>query len=130
MRSVAGQDLPPDELQQIVVETILVGIGDAVRRARILDQLRAGDQLDRGAGGRIDRNDLVVIAVDDQRRHVEALEILGEVGGRERRDGIVGVLVAAEYTLHPERIDQALRRLGTRTVEAEERAGRYIAIKL
>ena len=36
----------------------------------------------------VDRHDLVVVAVDDQGRHVELLQVLGEVGLRERLDAV------------------------------------------
>ena len=62
----------------------------AVRRAcvdlerGVLDHLRRAVPADR------DRHDLVVVAVDDQRRDVELLQVLGEVGLGERLDAIVG----------------------------------------
>jgi hypothetical protein len=48
-----------------------------------------------GAGGCIDRHDLVVVAVDHQRRLVEAREVAREIGGRERRDAVVSILSQA-----------------------------------
>src|SRR5690242_21952755 len=74
------------EGQQVRVEAVLVRVGDAVRRAFVDDQLAVLDQLRRRAAGSIDRHDLVVVAVDDQRGHVEALEVFGEVGLGERLD--------------------------------------------
>jgi len=46
-----------------------------VRRARIVDLLGVPDELGRLL--RPDRDDLIVLAVQDQRRNVELLEILG-----------------------------------------------------
>ena len=52
-------------------------------------------QLGRQQGRVGDRDDLVVVAVDDQRRHVDPLQVLGEVGLGERLDAVVGALSAA-----------------------------------
>jgi hypothetical protein len=55
-------------------------------QGRVLDDLRCG--VSRSA----DRHDLVVVAVDDQRRNVKLLQILGEVGLRERLYALQSVL--------------------------------------
>ena len=71
---------PLDEAEQVFVHPVLQRGAHAVRGAlvdledRILDQLRG--QQGRGADG----DDLVVVPMQDQRRHVERLEILGEIG--------------------------------------------------
>src|SRR5512138_962384 len=51
------------ELQQILVEQILVGIGDAVGTVGIDDQTGTFDQRGGGARGGVDRHDLVVAAM-------------------------------------------------------------------
>ena len=57
-----------DELEQVGVELVLVRERKAVRRARVDLEFGVGDDL-RGQRGRVgERDDLVVVAVDDQRR--------------------------------------------------------------
>jgi hypothetical protein len=51
-----------------------------VWRAWIVDFLGAFDELGRFLGRVLDRYDLVVLAVEHQRRDVELLEVLSEVG--------------------------------------------------
>jgi hypothetical protein len=58
--------LAPEEGQQVGVELVLMGRGEAMRRARIVDLLRALDEPGRFPGRVIDGNDLVVLAVQDQ----------------------------------------------------------------
>ena len=55
-----------------------------------------------------DRHDLVVVAVHDERRHVDDLQILGEVGFREGLDAVVVGLGAAHHALPPPVLDDAL----------------------
>src|SRR5258708_4752625 len=69
-----------------------------------------------------DGYDLVIVAVEDERRHVELLEIFGEVRLRERLDAIVDGFVSSQHSLKPERIPQALRDLGARPVGTVERS--------
>ena len=79
-----------DERQQILVDPILERRAHAVRRALVDLQRRALDHLGRQHGRGADRHDLVVVAVEDQRRDVELLEILGEVRLGKRLDAEVG----------------------------------------
>ena len=60
------------EGQQVGVELVLVGVAQAVRAAAVDLQHRAPDQLGRQQRRAGDRHDLVVVAVHDQRRHVES----------------------------------------------------------
>src|SRR5437867_8844538 len=96
-------------------------VEQAVRRALenletcVLDQLR-------GKQGRgTDRQDLVVVAVDDEGWHVEPPEIFGEVRLREGLDAIEGSVETGLHPLEPERVPKALRNLGARPVGAVER---------
>src|SRR5260370_16561576 len=66
------------------------------------------------------RDDLIVIAVKDQGRHVELLEILGKIGLREGLDAVENGLMTAQHPLEPERVPQSLRDFGARTVGAVE----------
>src|SRR5437879_64288 len=57
----------------------------------------------------------------DQCRHVELLEIRGEIRLGERLDAKVGRREAGHHPLEPERLAHAVRDLGTRPVVAVER---------
>ena len=108
------------EGEQVGVDLILVRGRDAVRRARVVDFLRALDEPRRLAGRVVDGDDLVVLAMHDQRRHVELLEILGEVGLREGLDALVGVLEAGLHAPRPKLVQDALGHLGAGPVRAVE----------
>src|ERR1022692_4533730 len=116
--------------QKIGVEFFLMRFGQAMGCAwvylqgRVLDEFRGGQS--RGA----DRHDLVVVAVKDQRRHVELLEVFGEIRLGECLDAVEGVLVTGLHPLEPERVDHALRDLGTGPVGPEERAAGEILVEL
>src|SRR5207249_4189194 len=56
------------------------------------------------------------IAVENQRGHIDLLQILREVGFRESLDALIDGLVSCHHPLEPERIAQALRDLGARPV--------------
>src|SRR6266542_2875243 len=58
-------------------------------RSRIDFQRGVLDDLGREHGRRADRHDLVVVAVDDERRRVELLQVFSLVGFGERLDTIV-----------------------------------------
>jgi hypothetical protein len=76
--------------------------------ARIYLQGRVGNQLDRPAGGGVNGDDLIVVAVDDQGRHVDPLEVFGEVGLGEGLDAVVGALDADLHAPQPERTPNPL----------------------
>ncbi len=99
-------------------------------RARVDLEHGMWHQPRRRPSGRIDRHDLVVVAVDHQQRHVDGAQVPGEIGLGKRLDAVVGVLVAGQHALHPERVDHSLRGLGAGAVEAEERAAGEIAVQL
>jgi hypothetical protein len=73
-------DLGFDECQQIRVDFVLVGRAHAVRRALINLQLGALDDFGGKERRCLDRNDLIIVTVQDERRNVELLEVFGEVG--------------------------------------------------
>ena len=75
-----------DEGEQICAHLVLVRGAEAVRRALVDLQFRTLDQFDLELAGIGERYDLVVVALDDQRRDIDLLEILGLVGLRERLD--------------------------------------------
>src|ERR1043166_1660625 len=74
--------------------------------------------------GMSNRNDLIVARVHDEGRDIELLEVLGEVGLRERLDALEGVLQTRLHAQGPEVIEDSLRNLGALAVGAEERHGK------
>src|SRR4030095_9081478 len=78
--------LGPGKLQELGVEPVLVRVGKTMWRPGINDERRMRDQ----PGCRVRRcpdwYDLIVVAVDDQRRLVELLQVLSEVRFRKRLD--------------------------------------------
>src|SRR5688572_7557947 len=81
-----------EERQDVGVQLLLVLPRDAVRSAGVDLQLAVLDELDALDRGIRDRNDLVVVAMREEDRHVERLQVVGEVGLRERGDAVVGGL--------------------------------------
>src|SRR5660397_177228 len=68
--------------------------------------------------------------MNDQRRHVEFLEVFGEIRFGERLDTVESVLVTGPHPLEPERVHHALRDLGTGPVGPEKRAAGEILVEL
>ncbi|MNZ85957.1 hypothetical protein D3C78_1047650 [compost metagenome] len=85
-----------------------MGIRQPMGSPRIDDQFGVLDQSLALQPCRLDRHDLVIVAMDDQRRQIKLLQILAKVGFRKRLDAVEGVFVTAHHALHPERIDQPL----------------------
>ncbi len=77
----------------------------------------------------MDGDDLVVLAMQDKCRHVDLLEILGEVGLREGPDGLIGVLEAGLHAPQPKLIQDPLGHLGAGPVRAVELA-RKVPVEL
>ena len=81
-RQAGGAGSPasgPEEGQQVGVELILARVGQAVRAARVDLHGRVLHECRRSVSRGSDRQDLVVVAVDDERGDVELLEVLREV---------------------------------------------------
>ena len=72
--------------QKIGVELFLVRFGQAVGCACIYLQGRVLDQFRGGQTRSADRYNLIVVTVNDQRRHVELVEVFGEIRLGERLD--------------------------------------------
>ena len=101
-RFIALPSLGPQEGQQVGIEPPLVRAHEAVGRSWIDLQGRVLDDL-RGEEGRVtNRHDLVVVAVEDERRHVEFLEIRGEIRLGKRLDAEVRRREAGHHALAPE----------------------------
>src|SRR6266542_6884019 len=90
-------------------------------RSRIDFQRGVLDDLGREHGRRADRHDLVVVAVDDERRRLELLEIFSLVRFGERLNTIVDGVEAGQHPLKPKRVPQSLRDLRPGAVGAVER---------
>jgi hypothetical protein len=112
--------LGPQEGQEISIHLILMRSRDAVRCTRIVDFLRALDEPRRLRCRVLDRNDLVVLAVHDQSRDIDLLEVLGEISLRECLDALVGVLEAGLHAPEPELIQYALGDIGPRPIGTVE----------
>src|SRR5665647_3953225 len=108
------------------IRQLLEGRADAVWRARIDLQRSTFDDLGREQGRGADRYDLVVVAMHDQCRHVEFLEIFREVRLGKGLDAIDHSFEPGLHPLEPERIPQALRDLGALPVGAVKRRGKVL----
>src|SRR5216683_219301 len=89
-------------------------------RARIDLQGRALDELGGEQGRVADRHYLVVVAVDDQGRNIEPLEVFRLLRLGEGLDAVECAFEADLHRPQPEGIQNALRDLGTRSVGPEE----------
>src|SRR5882672_6153473 len=96
--------LAPEEGKQVSVDLILMRGCEVVRRARIVDFLRALDDPGRFLRRVLDGNDLVVLTVHDQGWNINLLEVPGEIGLGECLDALVGVLEAGLHAPEPELI--------------------------
>jgi hypothetical protein len=52
-------------------------VADAVRPALIFDEFGLFDELHGGTGRSTERDDLIVVAMDDERRHIDRLQTIG-----------------------------------------------------
>src|SRR5262245_11697656 len=77
-----------------------------------------------------DRDDLVVVAMHDERRHVDDLQVFGKVRLREGPNSVVVRLRAAHHALAPPVVDDGLGYLRARPVVAVEGAAREFPIEM
>src|SRR3954462_540262 len=91
-----------------------------MRRAWIVDFLCAADQPGRFSCRVMDRDDLVIFAVHNERWHIDLFEVLSEVGFGECFDALIGVPRTGLHTPQPELIENALRDLRAGPVCAVE----------
>src|SRR5262245_1227616 len=68
-----------EKREEVGVDLVLAGRAETVGRAGIDLQGGRLDERGREQGGGPDRHDLVVVAVDDERRNVDPLQILRDV---------------------------------------------------
>src|SRR5262245_44373874 len=110
-----------DKRQDVSAELVRLGLGKSMRSARMDLEFGALDDLGALCSGRLERHDLVIVAMDDQCRLVDLLEVISVVDLGEFLDAVVEALCAAQHALQPEGFAQALVDLGTGAVEAVER---------
>ena len=96
---------------------------EAMRRARIVDFLRAFDEPGRLVSCVLDGNDLVVLTMHNQGWDIELLEVFGEIGLGEGLDAFIGILEAGLHAPKPELIQDSLGNLGPFPVGTIERHG-------
>src|SRR5216684_5436355 len=87
---------------------------------RIVHELRGQSRRNR------DGNDLVVITMENQCRNINLLEIVTEVGLRERLDAVIVSFDSAHHSLQPPMLPNAFRSLRAWTVVAIERKGKVL----
>lgn len=108
--------------QQIFVELVLVGQPKAVRRVVVHLQRGVFDHLCRQLAGAFKRHDLVVAAVNHQRRHVDFRHIRAEVGFAERGHAVDGAFQRCQQG-NVQRLGQGTGRNGLSGVGTLERGG-------
>ena len=97
-----------------------------MRCARIYFQRGILDYLGGKQGRGPDRHDLVVVAVEYERWHVELFEVFGEIGFGEGFDAVYDGFETDLHPLQPERVAQALRDLGAWPVGSVEWRGEIL----
>src|SRR5690606_21357336 len=120
-RSGCGRGSGREELEQVVVELLLVRIGDAVRRAGVHPELRAGHALRGPPAADREGNVLVVVTVGHQRGYVDLVEVGSEVGRGECGDALIGVAGTCLQALEPEGVPHSSGGMLTLAVVPEER---------
>src|SRR3989449_10920515 len=119
-----------DEGEKIGIDHVGVRRAHAMRellvdlQGALLEELR-GQQ--RGIG---DRDDLVVVAMHDERRHLDEFQVFGKVGLREGPDAVVVRFRTAHHALAPPVLDHGLGHLRARAVVTIEWPAREISIEL
>lgn len=109
-----------NKFQHVGIELFLTRVIQAVRSTGIdlldwmLDRLRSQESRS------IYRYNLIVIAMNNQRQHIELLQLLSEICFRKCVDAIIGVSTSNQHALPPPWIDLPLVDFGTRSVEPTE----------
>src|SRR6266436_3272186 len=107
-----------EESQEILVDPVLERGAHAVRCALVNFERGVLDEFGRKQGRVTDWDDLVVVSMKNQRRHVESLQIFGEIGFGKRLDAKVAGGESSHHALKPERFAHACRDLRARPVVA------------
>ena len=111
-----------EECQQVIIELILVCPWQSMRCTRIDLQSRVLDEFGGGVSRSIDRDDLVVAAMNDKGWYIKLLEVPGEICFGKRLDAVELILKTALHALKPERIADTLAYVRTRPVDTKERS--------
>src|SRR6266566_4439065 len=119
-----------DEGEKVGIDHVGVRRAHAVRELLVDLQGAFSEELRGERRGIGDRNDLVVVAMHDERRHVDEFQVFGEVGLREGPDTVVVRFRTAHHALAPPVLDHGLGHLRARPVVAVERPAREISIEL
>src|ERR1019366_3804517 len=90
-----------EEGEQVGVDLVRLGGAHAVREIWIDLQLGILDDLRGLQTCRADRDDLVIVAMQDEGWHVELLEVLRKIRLRESLDAVVVGLYTAQHSLQP-----------------------------
>src|SRR5713101_7071032 len=109
-----------EEGQEIRADLLLERRAHAVRRALVNFERGVLDEFGRKPGRVADWDDLVVVSMKNQRRHVESLQIFGEIGFGKRLDAKVAGGESSHHALKPERFTHAFRDLRAGPVVAVE----------
>lgn len=119
-----------DKVQQILIHLIDINIVNRMRSPRVHLELAMAQQLDRLQPSRLNRNNLVVIAVKHQDRNINLLQVLGKIRLGKILDAVVGGFEARIHSLLPPAPDLALALVGVGPVESEKGAGGHIQEEL
>ena len=128
-RTVSFMVVSFDEPEEVGVQPVSVGVGEAVSAGLVNLQLSAGDRCCGAFSADVEGDDLVVVAVDDQGWYIDLGQVGSEVGGGEGGDAFVGAAMSAGHALQPERVANALGDVVVAVV-AEERSVGEIPVKL
>src|SRR5215468_6959922 len=109
-----------EESKQLSVDLVGMRGGEPVRCSWVVDLLGTLDELGRLPGRVLDRDDLVIFTVQHERRHVEFLEVRGEIGLGECLDALISVLRSGLHAPEPELVEDALGDFGARPVGSIE----------
>jgi hypothetical protein len=86
-----------------------VAAGNIKRRTGVRPQLGPGDQRGRGVAADGAGHDLVVVAVDHERRHVELVEVLAGTGSDTHKDQLNADLLTFAQAASPKAAGNATR---------------------
>src|SRR5208283_2646917 len=118
-----------EEREQICVDLVRVGCRHPVRKPWIHLMRGVLHNLGGHQTRRADWHDLVVVAMHDEGRHIDLLEVFSEVRLRESLDAVVVGLHSSQHALQPPVFPNAFRNLGAGPVVAVEGEGN-VPVKL
>src|SRR5580698_8340097 len=78
-----------EKREQVGIDPVSIGCGHSVWETWIHDQLRPLNDLCRHSTRGVDRHDLIVVAMHDESRYVELLEVLRKIRLGESFDAVI-----------------------------------------